>query len=338
MGDKVDHLSQTLSRNLRVGQPSASSSTSHVRRSSDAGSSSSPLPTVVQSKDASRRLPQPREETRTKGSAAPTALQPAPSQPQPVPPHECEQQICSMATVFETTELLEMILTFLEARDVVPLQRTCKKWTSLIRQSPQLRANLFIFPQWNRDPSDFQLLNLKIPGLQFDLGEPVDLGRWIQISMSVSAARSIVGSTTRRPRSRSMSSFIRGGLGSRLQIASSSRAVTESAPALNWNLQQEKLLVLQPPIVGMQAFIQSQGDREDDDDESIPCACAKLACDAGVTLGFLAETALSLLADGKTTDDPDASRTVIFKAIVSFCAPVVALRKRSLVRTVTSIG
>lgn len=232
-----------------------------------------------------------------------------------------------MAAVFETTELLEMILSFLEADDIVELQRTCRMWESLIRESPQLRPNLFAFAQWNREASGYQLLNIKLPGLHFELGEHVNRGRWFHISMGVKAARTVMGSTSHL-----------AGFGSYSRMAKASRVDPACEPSATGDLQHERLFVVQPPVVSVQAFIIEVEESESSARNEPPGASAKLACDAGITLGFLAETTLSLLDEGEKSSNLDESRSVVYKAIVSFCAPTVALRKRSLVRTVTVLG
>jgi hypothetical protein len=66
-------------------------------------------------------------------------------------------------------------------------------------------------------------------------------------------------------------------------------------------------------------------------------ACAKLSCDAGITLGFLAETAQSLLNSQKAGPSNAKDVRVVFKTIMSFCGPEQAPKKRTRTRTVTPL-
>ncbi|CZT24587.1 uncharacterized protein RCC_10312 [Ramularia collo-cygni] len=310
----------------------ASSSSASSQTVSDSEDSSATSPAVAPSVDGSRRWqPRPGAQTRTRGSTESMQSSSTAVQLQPVAQHDCRQPICSMAKVFETTELLEMVLGHLETPDVVQLQRTCKHWLSLVNKSPQLRVNLFVHAQWNRDASKFQLLNINLPGLHSELDEPINLGRWIHISMSVKAARIILDSANRHLPTRPQS-ISRNFPADRTYLP----GLDEDLPGLHGDLQYGRLQVVQPPVIGMQAFITPSKQRQGGAD-GVSSLCAKLACDAGITLGFLAETTLSLLTDGKNKHNPDENRSIVYTAIISFCAPVVALRKRSLVRTVTSI-
>jgi hypothetical protein len=96
----------------------------------------------------------------------------------------------------------------------------------------------------------------------------------------------------------------------------------------------------------MQAFIvyfdkgEIEGNADEDsggssDDELR--ACAKLSCDAGITLGFLAETAQSLLNSQKAGPSNAKDVRVVFKTIMSFCGPEQATKKRTRTRTVTPL-
>ena len=235
-----------------------------------------------------------------------------------------------------------MILSYLDTTNVVTLRRTSRIWSRTVQESPNLRLHLFSRPQWDRPASDFQLLDLKLPGLHIEKGEPVDKGRWIHVSMNAIAARSILpaGRPSRRPRARSIFEGMRGGLGSRTMREGwpSQPPKDPSSPVL----QYEDLYITQPPVLGMQAFLiepetapEEKSERSDEDD--IPCACAKLSCDAGITLDFLADTTLSLLMDRRDMKDTE-SRSVTFKAIVSFCEPTNSFRKRGTARSVIRIG
>ncbi|KAI6909865.1 hypothetical protein KC355_g18442, partial [Hortaea werneckii] len=136
----------------------------------------------------------------------------------------------------------------------------------------------------------------------------------------------------KRLRSRSFFEGLRGGLGARAGSSSDQwpkadeHTVNSNTGTEGVNAPQYKdLFVAQPPVVGMQAFIYTNSDSssKDDADDSTkqPCACAKLSCDAGITLGFLAETAQSLLRSRQAEPASSAAAKdvrVVFKAIVSF--------------------
>jgi len=116
------------------------------------------------------------------------------------------------------------------------------------------------------------------------------------------------------------------------------------------------LLLTQPPLVGVQASVVAVGGDEDsrsqdreasDSNEPKELARSKLACDAGITLGFMAEAVnfllrdLELLSDGEGSEDGKQQRkdvVVVFRAIVSFCAQTDgAPRMRSGTRFVTKV-
>ncbi|TKA82838.1 hypothetical protein B0A55_01052 [Friedmanniomyces simplex] len=246
--------------------------------------------------------------------------------------------------VLQTTELLEMILGMLETKDIWTHRRTSPLWNATIAASPELRLHHFYYPQFTRPASTFRLLPLSMPGLVLELGEPIRLGQWISITMTREAARRISpeAKPSRRVRSRSIFEGLRGGLGGRQGEASDSwpapaPKVDKPATAGNSTLQCSDLYVTQPPILGMQAFIVDPvPDNWDDDAPSkrLP-AVAKLSCDAGITLDFLAETAESLLI-AKKLEEIGAS--VMFKAIMSFSKPEPVPRKRGVARGVTRIG
>ncbi|KAI6910411.1 hypothetical protein KC355_g18393, partial [Hortaea werneckii] len=188
-----------------------------------------------------------------------------------------------------------------------------------------------------RPADEFILLPLSLPGLLIQQGEPLHLGRWIHISMTEAAVKVICpfdSTPKKRLRSRSFFEGLRGGIGARAgssgdqwpktaEHAVNSSAGTEGVSAL----QYKDLFVAQPPVVGMQAFIYTnftsatENDSDTDASTKHPCACAKLSCDAGITLGFLAETAQSLLRSRQAEPASSAAAKdvrVVFKAIVSF--------------------
>jgi len=114
------------------------------------------------------------------------------------------------------------------------------------------------------------------------------------------------------------------------------------------------LFLAQPPLVGVQASVvvvdggasTSQAkDASAAPKEPKQLAHSKLACDAGITLGFMAEAAnfllrdLELLSGGTESEDGEQQGkkvVVVFRAIVSFCAQTDgAPRMRSGTRFVT---
>ena len=361
----VDHLSQQMNSTLRLAIGRATGRQNQPRRFSDTDRTRAaplvprpePEPVAVRSRDGTRWLPAPTEQTRVLGSRvensseAANAVTSADAQQ----PHICDAAVCAVTTLFETTELLELVLSFLSPKDILNVRLTNSHWNSTIQQSPLLRLHFFYYPEFTRAAEDFQLLPLSMPGLSIELGPRIHLGRWIHVSFTLDAARKLapVVAHSKRLRSRSIFEGLRGGLGS---VAGAS---TDSWPASpieattsNGMLQYEDLFITQPPVVGMQAFlilpssngIQREGSpdprdnslHDSDEDEQLS-ACAKLSCDAGITLGFLAETAQSLLAPRKAAHEERETK-VLFKAIVSFCKSEAAPRKRSLARSVTRIG
>lgn len=379
-GTSVDPLLEQMSGLLRLThRPSTSSEVrQRPRRFSDADqlpSNLEPETLAVRSRDGSRWLPKPAEQTEIHGSrnrAGSSLLNPGtsqdadlnnPSNPNETPnSHNCLSATCSLREVFRTTELLELILSFIETKDILAQRLTSKQWASTIVASPQLKLHFFYYPQFTRPADEFILLPLSLPGLLIQQGEPLHLGRWIHVSMTEAAAKAIhpLDSMPRkRLRSRSFFEGLRGGLGTRAGSSSDQwprpdeRSVNSNTGTEGVNaLQYKDLFVAQPPVVGMQAFIYtdstssssfSSSSEEDADASPIkqPCACAKLSCDAGITLGFLAETAQSLLRSRQA--EPASSAAVkdvrvVFKAIVSFTKGESAPRKRGASRRISRIG
>ncbi|KAK4549417.1 hypothetical protein LTR36_006414 [Oleoguttula mirabilis] len=354
----VDPLAEQMSSVLRLGsRPAAATREAQlVRRFSDTHRPSTatpgpqPAPITVRSRDGLRWLPAPAEQTRTVGSRGADTSEAEPTSTVPLEPHACNAAICAVTKLFETTELLELTLSFLATKEILTLRRTSSNWNATIQQSPQLRLHMFYYPQFMWPADNFQLLPLSLPGLSVELGEPLPLGRWVEVTFTRDAARKISPDLPqRRPRrSRSIFEGLRGGLGPRAGPSTDLWPTLSGNPAetLNSTLQYEDLFITQPPVVAMQAFIlppaKSAGTRDghSDDgfsDEEEPAARAKLSCDAGITLGFLAETAQSLLTSNKCAVGEDG-RSIVFKAIVSFCTSDSAPRKRSFARSVTRIG
>ncbi|KAK5129738.1 hypothetical protein LTR08_002914 [Meristemomyces frigidus] len=326
-------------------------------RFSDADHTLTPLfalqslePIAVRSRDGTRWLPAPEEQTRVLGSRIDSPSETAPAVPAEVHPHACDAAICAVTKLFETTELLELVLSVLQTRDVMNVRLTNRHWNSIVQHSPLLRLHFFYYPQFTRAADDFQLLPLSTPGLDIGLGAPIHLGRWIHVSFTAAAASKLAPQTghSTRARSRSLFEGVRGGLGSMGSASTDTpSAMPSEAVASNGTLQYEDLFITQPPVLGMQAFLvpssrhteggESRYHRDSLDDDDEPSACAKLSCDAGITLGFLAGTAQSLLASHRSACG-DGEARVVFKAIVSFCKGEAAPRKRGLARSVTRIG
>ncbi|KAI7152665.1 hypothetical protein KC349_g8857 [Hortaea werneckii] len=373
----VDPLLEQMSGLLRLThRPSTSSEVrQRPRRFSDADqlpSNLEPETLAVRSRDGSRWLPKPAEQTEIHGSRdragssllASRTKQDADFNNSSHPnetsnPHNCLSATCSLRQVFRTTELLELILSFIETKDILAQRLTSRQWASTIIASPQLRLHFFYYPQFTRPADEFILLPLSLPGLLIQQGEPLHLGRWIHISMTEAAAKTICPSDStpkKRLRSRSFFEGLRGGLGARARSSSDQwpkadeHAVNPSTGTEGVNaLQYKDLFVAQPPVVGMQAFIYTDSTSppsstaEEDADASTtkqPCACAKLSCDAGITLGFLAETAQSLLRSRQAEPAWSAAAKdvrVVFKAIVSFTKGESAPRKRGASRRISRI-
>ena len=350
-GSTVDPLMAQMRSVLNLGPRASGISQRRERRLSDGDTPPAatlptrPEPVAIRSSDRSRWLPAPDEQSHRIGLGSSSSSQPESSPSQPLEQHKCSYAMCAVSKVFQTTELLELVLSFLETKDVLTLRRTDKHWQSTVGQSPQLRLHFFTYAQWNRPGSQFQLLPLSLPGLTIERGEELHLGRWVVASLTPEAARRIVQNPkpNRRVRSRSIFEGLRGGLGSRSQNSSDAWPASRATPTSNSTLQYEDLFITQPPIVGMQAFIVWPGaigdwERTEVEEESdLPPACAKLSCDAGITLGFLAETARSLLASQKSEPSNVEDARIVFKAIISFVPPEQAMRKRNNNRDVTRI-
>ena len=351
----VDPLMEQMRSILRLGPRASDASQHRARRFSDADRPENGIfprtrTSMVRSRDGTRWLPAPDEQSLRYGqsrtdSATDDQESIATSDLQD---HTCESAVCAVARVFETTELLELILSFLETKDVISLRRTSKQWNSTVCESPQLRLHFFTYGQWARPGSQFQLLPLSVPGLSIGLGDELHLGRWIKITFTPECAKRISRNAdpTRRVRARSIFEGLRGGLGSRRRGSNDTWPATKPTPNTNSTLQYEDLLVTQPPLLGMQAFIVFTDDEQekenfcDPDDESPPSEllpCAKLSCDAGITLGFLAETAQSLLNSQPAGPSTATDARVAFKGIMSFCPAETTPKRRTRTRIVTPI-
>ena len=150
----------------------------------------------VRSRYEPRRLPTGDEETDVAAEPPET-----PSLPQ----HECSAANCAVAKVFETAELLEAILCFLDTKDVLELRRTNKQhWNATVHSSPYLRLHFFTYRQWERPSAEYQLLPLSLPGVEIRLDEPIHLGQWIEVTITLEAAKRICPEPKQRVRSRSI--------------------------------------------------------------------------------------------------------------------------------------
>lgn len=229
-----------------------------------------------------------------------------------------------MVKAMNTIEILEHICTFLAPIDVLQLQMVNKKWRSLVVHSPQLSPHLFVEPQWSHSAINFQLLLLAVPGLEIKRDGPVHLGQWVEVRMSLAAAKEILA-TARKNKITSL------------------RPVP---PILLLRPNFADLFITQPPLKGMQAFLVDAHDvsREtatpEDQQTVAPKAHAKMSCDAGITLGFLAEVTEWMFEkrERPLQAENHQDKVAVFKAIVSYCVQSdAAPRMRSATRTVTEI-
>ena len=258
--------------------------------------------------------------------------------------HNCSSEFCAVEKVFATPELLEIILTYLDPRSVLLIRRVSRQWYSTIESSPELRLHFFRYQygQWNRDGEDFKLLPLSVPGLEIKPAKEIGAGQWISASLTPTAVRLLAPRPRKRVRSRSIYEGLRGGLGRRTSddIWPADR-VDFSASTLD-----DDWLISQPPITGMQAFIEHTKPKDDGngnttDGESVTTsrACAKIHCEAGITLGFLADEAQKWI-DSKDAGSPSdlGEKKIVFKAIMSFCVAEQRHKHRSYNRIVTRLG
>jgi hypothetical protein len=305
--------------------------------------------TSILSADGSRRLPAPDEQSERYNLHS-TESQVEAAATEPVAPHICTASACALEKVLETPELLEITLTYLDTADVLNVQRTSKLWHATIHQSPQLRLRFFTYGQYERHGQDHEFLQLKLPGLSILPGEFIHLGRWVTISMTSEAASSIIRNPRPRVRSRSIFEGLRGGLGLQAQRGGGTwPADNETVLTASKSLEYEDLFVSQPPLFGMQAYLISNKAQQpnenkehkgekNEESQSEPAACAKIWCEAGITLGFLAETAQSILASNDPQPSDMADAKVEFKAIMSFTKAKVATKKRSTTRSVVRMS
>lgn len=332
----ADPLLEQMTSILRLAGPS--STQRRERRYSDADRPRSttgdpiarPDPVAILSTDGSRRLAAPDEQSHPKGSGISTGNSAEPPQERDAEQHTCTAAVCSVVKVFQTTELLELIFNFLEFRDVLSLRTASRHCQSVVQESKHLRLQFFREGQWRRPHAQFQLLPLSLPGVTIDRGVEIDLGQWIEVSFTPEAARRIAPEPkpTKRVRSRSIFEGLRGGLGTR--APDDPWPAKNPTPSVSRTLEYEDLLIAQPPVLSMQAYIVNPkvatNNPEGEEVDSGPPARAKLWCDSGITLGVLAETVQSLLARNHGRSNADDVK-VLYKAIMSFSAPDQAPRK-----------
>lgn len=355
-----DSLLERMRSILNLGPRASDPSLRQGRRHSDTDRPSVDVallrsePTSVLSADGSRWLPAPDEQSE-RYSLSKTDSQVESVAREPVSPHSCTSATCALQGVFRTTELLEIVLSYLETPDILRVRRTSKIWDATIHQSPQLRLHFFAYSQWGRHGEEYKLLPLSLPGLTIQPGKSIRLGRWVSISFTSEAANRIARNPRphKRVRSRSIFEGLRGGLGSQAQRAGGTWPESKTTPTIHSSLQYEDLFVSQPPLSGMQAYLMhrriqdcehttkdGQDGDVDDEEEDRPAhlPCAKISCEAGITLGFLAETAQSIMASNDPAPSDMADATVEFKAIMSFTKAKVASKKRSTTRSVVRIS
>jgi hypothetical protein len=256
----------------------------------------------------------------------------------PVHPHTCNSLDYAMVKALNAIEILEHICTFLPTRQVPSLQLVCKKWCSLVDESPRLVLHLFVEPLWSYPATEFRLIRLAASGLEIKRGDPVHWGQWVEVRMTLEAAQEIMAATKTTPKT-----------GTRFFLLCSQdtfncRRSTVRKPSRRPNLAD--LLITQPPLKGMQAFlVDTQGATletagPEDQPITVQTAHAKMSCDAGITLGFLAEVAEWMFEKHERLlqGEDHAEKVAVFKAIVSHCVQSdAAPRMRSATRTVTEI-
>lgn len=320
---------QSLSQEPRGTSDPGSNSTQGSTHSIMAGRSSSGLPLPTEVSHITSHVAQPTTIT----TDPPT---------QALEPHVCDNSNCAASRVWETTELLEHIFTFLPTNHLLPLRSVKRSWNGLILKSPYLRLHLFVHANWQHPAAEFRLLPLSLPGLEIRRGNPVHLGHWIEVHINIDAAENILeDATDRKP-------FVCSAWFAQDFESRAPPPTSQTTPV------HSDLVITQPPVVGMQAFIvdadtilpdkPASTSSEDDDDQevqntTVPAVHSKISCDAGITLGFVASVAQTMLAPSLRSKNPAQRKItkVIFTAIVSYCQSDTAPRKRSGTRMVTAV-
>lgn len=242
--------------------------------------------------------------------------------------HSCSAEDCSLKRVFQLPEILEIICQHLDLQDVLAFRGVSQHCDYTVREFKKIQLRFFITPQWRRPGADFEVVPLTLPGLTIERGEELHLGQWIKVAITPEAAKRIVSDPTLygRVRSRSIFEGLRGGLGNRVRVEGSTTPwpTRDEETTSDGRFEPRHFFITQPPIKGMQGFIvdkeQSGSDTVDEDIESRASIYAKVSCDSGITLGFLAHHAQELLRRGNRKPD-EKGILLVFKAILSFTEP-----------------
>jgi len=179
--------------------------------------------------------------------------------------------------------------------------------------------------QWTRPRADYQLLSFGCTGVDIVRGKELHLGQWLEVTFTPEAAKRIapVPTPQKRVRARSIFEGLQGGLGAAARMNPSWPAV-EVESVVDRELRCEDLLIAQPPVIGMQAFVirltAAIHEGTDETGANEPAASAKLSCDTGITLGFLAETAQTLLTQVEDSSNLEGLK-ILYRAIMSFSEP-----------------
>jgi hypothetical protein len=345
-------LLEQMRRTLQLGPRASDPSQNQGRRLSDAGRPTShPLAldtnasSAAPSPDGARILPLPDEQSQRYRHAQATAIETWPS-PQASSAlnarHSCSSPACSLRKVLDTPELFELVLGFLNTPDILNLRRTSRQWESAVQTSPRLRLHLYANAVWRQPGASNKLLPLKHPGLSIEYGEQLDQGQWILVKITPEAARKIVPHPRPRVRSRSIFEGLRGGLGLRSQASDDVWPQSNSTTPISHELRYEDLFITQPPLLGMQAYLtfprasvpEETPEQEEAEAPSKPRPCAKISCDAGITLGFLAETAQTITDTSDEGPSNIGDALITFKAIMSYTDPGRSQRRRTNTRSV----
>lgn len=294
----------------------------------------------------SHRLPVPVETSHVVHRNPPAQDSQEEPQKLPLAIHTCDHSDgCAARKVFETNELLEGVLEYVSTTDILSLRLVNKQWASLVQASPTLRLHLFANAQWPYPAMDFQLLSVSIRGLEIRRGDPVHLGHWIEVKIDVDAADHILNDSCSPHKTFNTIRCASIGI----------LSPPQERPKLQPNQVQPRyddLQITQPPITSIQAqtfLVRNTNSASPSTSAGFnrrthdpPRGAAKLHCDAGITLGFLARTAKNLLIAGHSPLGSSrlpfhTGSHVLFRAIVSYCQTDTAPRERSRAETVTQL-
>nr|POF14900.1 dehydrogenase pate [Quercus suber] len=287
------------------------------------------------SRDGMRWLPTPEERVHSVTFAARIsneALPSSSSEPQAaLEPHECCHNVdnCAMVRVLGVPELFRCILGFLDTCSILTMCRVSPEWQATVHASSFLRLHLFVFPQWCKPAFEFEIPPLSMIGMNIERKEANHSGQWIKITLAKEVAQRFAqGSVSRQQfrRSRSIFENVSGRLGPPATASNSSwQAIPHVDPVLSPLIRYEDLYITQPPTTTMQTFSDkdSRTDLMTMSDHGIALErIAKLSCDAGITIGFVAEAALCLV------DTRQSGQNIVLHAILSFSGPNQAPRRR----------